>query len=96
MHPIGGLQKETERIFHKQTIDISQPTTIFIASDGYADQFGGGNDKKFTTKKFKELLLQIHTNPFEEQQQILNTTIEDWKGKGGKQLDDILVIGFKV
>lgn len=95
MHPIGGLQKETERIFHKQGIDISQPTTIFIASDGYADQFGGGNDKKFTTKKFKELLLQIHTNPFEEQQKILNTTIENWKGKE-KQLDDILVIGFKV
>jgi serine phosphatase RsbU (regulator of sigma subunit) len=95
MHPIGGLQKETERIFHKQIIDISQPTTVFLASDGYADQFGGGNDKKFTTKKFKDLLLQIYQDNPENQKQILDTTIENWKGKS-KQLDDILVIGFKV
>jgi tetratricopeptide (TPR) repeat protein len=96
MHPIGGLQKETERIFQKQAIDISQETTIFISSDGYADQFGGGNDKKFTTKKFKELLLQIHQENPETQKELLDTTIENWKGKGGKQMDDILVIGFKV
>jgi serine phosphatase RsbU (regulator of sigma subunit) len=96
MHPIGGLQKETERIFQKQAIDISQETTIFISSDGYADQFGGGNDKKFTTKKFKELLLQIHQENPETQKELLDTTLENWKGKGGKQMDDILVIGFKV
>jgi len=47
-------------------------------------------------KNFKELLLKIHTLPFDEQKIILDTTIMDWKGDHEKQLDDILVMGMKV
>jgi serine phosphatase RsbU (regulator of sigma subunit) len=95
MHPIGGLQKETQRIFQKNTIDISQPTYVYIFSDGYADQFGGADDKKFTIKKFKDLLLNIHQKDKSTQKQTLDQTIEQWKGKQA-QLDDILVMGFAV
>jgi serine phosphatase RsbU (regulator of sigma subunit) len=96
MHPIGGLQKETQRIFQKQMIDIAQPTYVYIFSDGYADQFGGAEDKKFTIKKFKELLLTIHKKDSKMQRQILDQTIENWKSKSSSQLDDILVMGFSV
>jgi serine phosphatase RsbU (regulator of sigma subunit) len=65
-------------------------------SDGYADQFGGEQGRKFMYSKFRELLLQIHSKPMEEQKQILDTTIENWKGGKHKQIDDILIIGFKV
>jgi tetratricopeptide (TPR) repeat protein/serine phosphatase RsbU (regulator of sigma subunit) len=93
--PIGGLQQEAARVFTKHTIDISQPTSIYLASDGYQDQFGGPNDKKFMVKRFKELLLQIHQLPADNQKQILENTLQDWMGEE-KQIDDILVIGLNV
>ena len=47
-------------------------------------------------KNFKDLLLKIHLLPFDEQWNILESTIEEWKGKHEKQLDDILVMGMRV
>jgi len=96
IHPIGGSQGKSKRTFTKHTISIEKPTTIYLFSDGYSDQFGGPEKKKFMIKNFKELLLKIHTMPFDEQKNILDKTIEDWKGGHEKQLDDILVMGMKV
>ena len=94
--PIGGSQGEARREYTKHTIDIDKPTYFYIFSDGYLDQFGGPESKKFMIKNFKELLLSIHLKPFAEQKEILNTTIQDWKGNHEKQLDDILVMGMRV
>jgi serine phosphatase RsbU (regulator of sigma subunit) len=96
VNPIGGIQKEDKRTFNKHLIKIDSPTTFYMFSDGYADQFGGEQGRKFMYSKFRELLLQIHSKPMEEQKQILDTTIENWKGGKHKQIDDILIIGFKV
>jgi len=96
VNPIGGIQKEDKRIFNKHIINIDTPTTFYMFSDGYADQFGGEQGRKFMYSKFRELLLQIHAKPMDEQKQILDTTIENWKGGKHKQIDDILIIGFKV
>ncbi|HVD96635.1 MAG TPA: SpoIIE family protein phosphatase [Cytophagaceae bacterium] len=95
-HPIGGSQGEAKRNYTKHTISIDKPTFFYMFSDGYADQFGGEEGKKFMIKNFKDLLLKIHTLPFEEQKIILNKTIESWKGNLEKQLDDILVMGMRV
>jgi serine phosphatase RsbU (regulator of sigma subunit) len=95
-HPIGGSQGDAKRTYTKHVISIEKPTFFYLFSDGYADQFGGTESKKFMIKNFKELLLRIHTLPFEEQKVILNTTIENWKGDHEKQLDDILVMGMMV
>jgi serine phosphatase RsbU (regulator of sigma subunit) len=54
--PIGGEQKEEERIFTKQSVDISQPTTIYLFTDGYQDQFGGKSKKKFMKLNFIHIL----------------------------------------
>ncbi|MBQ1884911.1 MAG: hypothetical protein II165_07845, partial [Bacteroidales bacterium] len=66
-------------------------------SDGYQDQFGGPQHRKFMIKHMRELLLEIHTLPPQEQKERLNSTIEKWMADGGtEQTDDILVIGFKL
>jgi len=94
--PIGGLQTEQQRKFTRHEIKIDKPTWFYIFSDGYIDQFGGPEGRKFLIKNFRELLLQIHQEPMIEQKEILRRAMEDWKGNKYKQIDDILVIGFKI
>lgn len=91
---IGGMQIEEERIFTKTTIDASIPTVFYLFSDGYVDQFGGVEDRKFLSKHFRELLLQIYQKPMAEQKQLLESAFMEWKGER-KQTDDVLVIGAK-
>jgi CRP-like cAMP-binding protein len=92
---IGGYQKEDQRSFKSHQLRIHQPTSVYIFSDGYLHQFGGEENKKFSTKRFKELLKQIHQKDFEMQLKILKESFDEWKGKNS-QLDDVLVIGFSV
>lgn len=92
---IGGEGSE-EFSFTKHTIDISTPTTIYLYTDGFQDQFGGAQGRKFMVKRFRELLFEIHQKPINEQKQILDDTIENWRGGKQKQIDDILVIGIKL
>ena len=73
-----------------QTGDI-----IYLFSDGYADQFGGTDGKKFMYKALKDLLLKIHTHPMKEQAKLLDQALCDWKN-GFDQIDDILVLGVKL
>ncbi len=96
-HPIGGRERRTNRVYHKHSIDISKPTTIYIYSDGYQDQFGGKEGRKFMKKRLRQLFLQIHQKPMQEQKQILEQTFEQWIADGNeKQIDDVLVIGIQV
>jgi ligand-binding sensor domain-containing protein/serine phosphatase RsbU (regulator of sigma subunit) len=94
--PIGGQSKGKERIFTRHHVDLKGQTMFYLFSDGYADQFGGGEGKKFMSKRFKELIMQIHARPMNEQRQILDDTIEAWKGGVHKQIDDILVFGVRL
>jgi len=93
--PIGGEQREIERVFTLHKIDISEPTTFYLFSDGFQDQFGGPKGKKFMTKHFRELLFKIHQKPMQEQKQILENTLQNWIDKE-EQVDDILVVGVRV
>jgi len=95
--PIGGEQKEAERIFSKTEIDISSPTIFYLFSDGFQDQFGGADKRKFTIAKMKTLFLEIHEKPMAIQKEILNKTFENWRNEGNeKQIDDVLVIGIRL
>lgn len=93
--PIGGYQKEDIRFFTKHTLSITAPLTLYLFSDGYADQFGGADKKKFMVKNFKNLLFEIHNLPMSQQEQTLMTTFEEWQG-AEKQLDDVLVMGIQI
>ncbi|WP_338815704.1 two-component regulator propeller domain-containing protein (plasmid) [Bernardetia sp. Wsw4-3y2] len=93
---IGGNYYDKEGIKYKNhIIKIDSPTVLYTFSDGYQDQFGGEQNRKFMKGKLKKLLLKIHHLPMKEQYQILKDTIEDWKDEY-PQVDDILIIGAKL
>ena len=94
--PVGGIQKEDEREFTLHTINVDSPTSFYIFSDGFTDQFGGLHGQKFGTKRFKQLLLEIHTLPMPEQKLVLEQRMDEWMKSHKKQIDDIIVIGFKI
>ena len=91
---VGGLQIETERKFTNHTISLTSGDSIYIFSDGFADQFSD-KDKKLMTSKFKEILLEIQNKTMQEQEKYLDTFIDNWRGNR-EQIDDILVIGIRI
>jgi serine phosphatase RsbU (regulator of sigma subunit) len=95
--PIGGEQKEAERCFTAHEISLQNPTTFYLFSDGYQDQFGGNDRKKFGITNLKKLLFEIHSYPMPEQQQLLEHSITTWMQDGREtQIDDILIMGIRV
>jgi ligand-binding sensor domain-containing protein/serine phosphatase RsbU (regulator of sigma subunit) len=90
-----GIHVGKEKPFTNYNFKISKGDMIYLYTDGYADQFGGPEEKKFKSVSFRQLLLDIHNKPLEAQQQILDKTLEDWKGNLN-QIDDILVMGIRV
>lgn len=81
--------------FTNHEINLQKNDTIYIFSDGYADQFGGPKGKKYKYKPFKRLLLENINKPMKQQKEILDKTFEDWKGEL-EQIDDVLVLGIKI
>jgi serine phosphatase RsbU (regulator of sigma subunit) len=92
---LGGFN--TKHNFQKHSFEIQAPTYIYLYSDGYQDQFGGKNGKKFMAKNLRQLLLDNHQKTLAEQGQVLDTTIENWKKIGNEQqIDDITILGIKI
>ena len=89
---IGRSDAGHEKTFTNHEIKVREGDTIYMFSDGFADQFGGESGKKFKTAPMKELLLNIQEKSMEEQRAILDNTIEAWRGNI-EQIDDILIIG---
>lgn len=87
-------QVEQEQAFENKQIVLHEDDVIYLFSDGYADQFGGPEGKKFKYRRFRHLLLTIHQYPMDDQQRLLEERINLWKGSL-EQVDDILVIGFR-
>ncbi|MFC2138983.1 SpoIIE family protein phosphatase [Bacteroidota bacterium] len=93
--PIGAFLDEELNKFANNEMDLKKGDMLYIFSDGYVDQFGGDTGRKFLIKHFKDLLLEIHQKPLEDQKTHLLETLEAWK-KGYPQIDDILIIGIKI
>ena len=94
--PIGGFKiEEGERLFTNNEVEITSPTTFYVFSDGFADQFGGDLGRKFMISRFRDLLEELSYLPMDEQKSMLETVLEGWKGDH-EQTDDLLVIGFKL
>lgn len=92
--PIGEFIGETQK-FTNHKLQLQKGDTIYIFSDGYADQFGGPRGKKFMYRQFKNLILKIQPLEMDRQKKILNEEIETWRGNL-EQVDDICVIGLRV
>jgi serine phosphatase RsbU (regulator of sigma subunit) len=93
--PIGAGPFQSTTLFTNTVIKTKKGDCFYVCSDGYGDQFGGANDRKFTSKKLKDLLLQIQAYALSDQLKILNKVIEDWRGKT-PQTDDVLVMGIQI
>lgn len=91
--PIGGGQFG-EHSYKGHTIMLNEGDLIYIFTDGFCDQFGGEHDKKFTTKRFADFLLEIAHHPMNIQYDLIKKSFLDWKGNN-EQTDDVLVIGIK-
>ncbi|GAB4251081.1 MAG: hypothetical protein Kow0079_04790 [Vicingaceae bacterium] len=92
---IGSNVKEKEVAYTKHYIELQENDSVYMFSDGYADQFGEKNNKKFMYKRFKSLLADISHQPIQDQIKIIKNTFYDWKGNL-EQIDDICVLGFKI
>lgn len=93
--PIGLSIDDKLRKFTNHTIDLRSGDTIYIFSDGYADQFGGPLGKKFKYDNFRALLQEIHKLPSKQQYSTVSKRFREWKG-GLVQLDDTLLIGLSI
>jgi sigma-B regulation protein RsbU (phosphoserine phosphatase) len=93
---IGADVEHSEiKTFTNHRFELEKGDCVYLFTDGYADQFGGPAGKKFKYKQFHELLTDIHQYPMKEQIQILDARHDAWRGKL-EQVDDILVIGFRI
>lgn len=91
--PVGlGIRLDS---FTTNTIQLESGDVVYTLSDGYCDQFGGENNKKFKAKQFEQLLSTIQNKNMSEQKEILTDTFNNWT-KGYEQTDDVLVIGIKI
>jgi ligand-binding sensor domain-containing protein/serine phosphatase RsbU (regulator of sigma subunit) len=84
-----------DQTFKNHLVPIQKGDIIYIFSDGFADQFGGPDGKKYKYRRFRHLLLNLHQLPMEKQHEILENNVMEWRGEQD-QVDDILVIGIKV
>lgn len=101
--PIGKHEKENTS-FVQQEIDLKSGDVIYSLTDGFPDQFGGPNGKKFMSKNLRELLAKNAHLPMQEQKLILEKTFNEWiacpNPRGGvgnmEQVDDVTLIGVRV
>lgn len=99
LHEIKGDRKSVggglgNRDYTLHELDMKVATTIYLSSDGYQDQFGGNDGKKFMVKRLKETLSSIHQLSMPSQKEVLDNTLTAWMGEQEKQIDDILVVGL--
>lgn len=91
--PIGKF--ENRKPFTNHSFDLVKGDTIYVFTDGYADQFGGPAGKKFKYAQLKELLLAMQDKPMPEQREILLEKFTEWMS-GMEQIDDVCIIGLRV
>ncbi|HTL82923.1 MAG TPA: SpoIIE family protein phosphatase [Bacteroidia bacterium] len=92
---IGGFHPFPDREFEQHEIQYDEGDTFYLCSDGYADQFGGKEGKRFQTRNFIDQLQEILDHDLSEQEDILEKKLKDWQGDL-KQTDDILVMGIRL
>jgi tetratricopeptide (TPR) repeat protein len=90
---IFGLNEAEQ--FHTIELSPAEGTMVYLATDGYSDQIGGERGKKFLASRLEDLLKEIHQFPVHEQKQKLEENFLNWKGHH-KQIDDILIVGFRI
>ncbi|MFH0755973.1 MAG: SpoIIE family protein phosphatase [Bacteroidota bacterium] len=90
--PDYGLQRGA---FSNKSVRLERDDVIYLFTDGYPDQFGGPEGKKYKYRRFRHLLMSIHKLPMEEQLRKIEENIHEWMGLTYEQIDDQMVIGIR-
>ncbi len=93
--PVGGAYREGESRYTNYSMRIEKGDKIYLFTDGLTDQFGGPNNKKLMTKRFRQLLNIVNPLKMAQQKRVISRFFEDWKGSN-KQTDDVLLIGMTI
>ncbi len=91
---VGFMEDLVDEKFDNHFLQLQKDDMIYLFSDGYPDQFGGEEGKKFKYRRFRHMLLNIHALPAQKQEELLNQSIIQWMGDQ-EQVDDILVLGVR-
>lgn len=90
-----GIHTRYQEPFTRHNLELQKGDMVYTFSDGYADQFGGPRQKKFMIRNFRKMLQEIHMKSMDEQQKIMEQTLQNWMADTD-QIDDILVIGVRI
>ncbi len=93
--PIGGDHFIKEREFTNHKLEFQKGDWLYMFSDGYIDQFGGDKKKKYMKKRFKDMLVEIHNQDCDSQNEYLSKEMKEWMGDT-EQIDDITVLGLQL
>jgi serine phosphatase RsbU (regulator of sigma subunit) len=91
---IGGISEDIDKDFTNHLISKDTMDCIYLFTDGFMDQFGGVQGKKFLCKRFRELISSTHIYTMKEQKELLINALNDWKGDR-EQTDDICLLGIR-
>ena len=91
--PVGSYTPRA-RNFTNNELEIKTGDVIYIFSDGFTDQFGGPENKKYSTRRFKQSLAEVVELPMKKQYELLEEKFGEWKGETS-QLDDVILIGIR-
>lgn len=86
---------DNPQAYQTQKVQLNKGDSIYVFTDGYADQFGGEKGKKFKYKPFKKLIVSVKDDSMEEQLKLISSHFDAWKGSL-EQVDDVCVIGVKI
>lgn len=89
-----SIHHHSKEAFTNHVLKVGKGDVIYLLSDGYPDQFGGPEGKKFKNKNMKELLLKVHQEPMEKQRSMVLKRLEEWKGDL-EQVDDVILMGIR-
>ena len=94
-NPIGGFNQEQKDLFTNYNFEFKSGDTIYLLTDGYADQFGGDLGKKLLSKRLRDYLIEIKNESMNKQEILLDAFFEKWRGEH-EQVDDVLIIGIRM
>jgi serine phosphatase RsbU (regulator of sigma subunit) len=94
-YSIGGTQDTRERTYTAHRFIAEKGDMLYFFTDGYADQFGGENGKKFMVKRLLQTLSGIHKLPVTEQMLYLENEFDNWRSNN-EQIDDVLIAGIRI
>lgn len=93
--PVGAFMEDKIQKFTTKSFTVNKGDSIYLFSDGFADQFGGDSGKKYKYAPFQQKLISISGLPVTNQRSSMKEEFLKWKGKH-EQVDDVLLVGIKI